>query len=65
MFPFVFEWDWNSDHLIFLGLLYLALTIIACGLIYSLVKSWIDLPLVEKPLDAPTEISYRSRYSDY
>ena len=65
MTPFSFEWQWNIEYLIFMGLLYLALTIIACGLVYCFVKTWLDLPLTEKPDDVPPEISYRTRYSEY
>lgn len=65
MFPFCFEWEWNADHFIFLGLVYLALIVIGCGLIYSFLKAWMDLPLTEKPSDSPPEISYRSGYSEY
>lgn len=64
MFPFVFEWEYNSDHYIFLGLLYLALIIIGCGLVYSFFKTCLDLLKKEKP-EPPLELSYRSRYSDY
>ena len=65
MTPFSFEWQWNIEYLIFMGLLYLALTIIACGLIYCFVKTWLNLPVKEKPEDAPPEISYRTKYSEY
>ena len=65
MTPFSFEWQWNIEYLIFMGLLYIALTVIACGLVYVLVKTWLDLPEDEEPSERPPEISYRSRYSDY
>jgi formate hydrogenlyase subunit 3/multisubunit Na+/H+ antiporter MnhD subunit len=65
MFPFVFEWKWSADHYIFLGLLYLALTIIGFGLVYSFLKTWLDLPDHEKSSESPPGLSYRSRYSDY
>jgi hypothetical protein len=65
MTPFSFEWQWNVEYLIFFGLLYIALTIIGCGLVYSLVKTWLNLPVKEKPEDAPPEISYRTKYSEY
>jgi hypothetical protein len=39
MFPFIFEWQWNADHYLFLGLLYLALAIIGFGLTIALVKT--------------------------
>ena len=63
MTPFSFEWQWNVDHLLFMGFLYLALTIIACGLVYSLVKTW--LALGEKEQSLPPEIPSRSKYSEY
>jgi hypothetical protein len=65
MTPFSFEWQWNIEYIIFMGLLYIALAVIGCGLVYVLVKTWLDLPANEKPHDGPSEISYRSRYSDY
>ncbi len=66
MTPFSFEWQWNIEYIIFMGLLYIALAVIGCGLLYVLVKTWLDLPTKEeKPDEAPPEISYRSRYSDY
>ncbi len=43
MFPFCFEWQWNADHIIFLGFLYLALTIIGLGLTAALVKTVLQL----------------------
>ncbi len=43
MTPFSFEWHWNADYLIFMGLLYLALAIIGSGLIYTFLKTWMDV----------------------
>jgi len=65
MFPFVFEWKWNPDHGIFLGLLYVALIIIAGGLVYTLVKTWFQFLLPEDHAETPEEMSYRSKYSEY
>lgn len=65
MTPFSFEWQWNIEYLIFMGLLYIALTIVGSGLIYCLVKTWLDLSQEEKPDSFPPEISYRSRYEEY
>ena len=63
MTPFSFEWHWNADYFIFMGLLYLALAIVAGGLVYCLTKTWLDLGgKEEKP---SPEIPYRSRYSEY
>jgi len=63
MFPFCFEWRWDPDHMIFLGLLYLALTIIGLGLTVSFIKTWIELPFEEK--ETPAQLAYRKRYSEY
>jgi len=65
MTPFSFEWQWNIEYLIFMGLLYIALGVIGCGLVYVLVKTWLDLPTTEETQKTPPDISYRSRYSDY
>ena len=63
MTPLSFEWQWNVDYFIFMGLLYVALVIIGCGLIYAYVKTWWDL---DKGDETPSdEIPYRSRYSQY
>lgn len=43
MFPFCFEWQWNADHFIFLGFLYLVLTIIGCGLVFAGIKTVLQL----------------------
>jgi hypothetical protein len=61
MTPLSFEWQWNVDYFIFMGLLYLALIIIGCGLIYTYIKTWRDTE-GEK---TPPKITYRSKYSNY
>jgi hypothetical protein len=43
MVPFVFEWEWEIGRLIFMGLLYMVLGAISLGLLYALVKTWVDL----------------------
>jgi len=63
MTPFSFEWHWNPDYLIFMGLLYLALTIIGSGLIYTFLKTWMDLQGDEHG-HAP-EMPSRQKYSTY
>ncbi len=63
MTPLSFEWQWNADYLIFMGLLYLALVILGCGLIYAYVKTWLDIDKKEE--DLPPKIPYRSKYSEY
>jgi hypothetical protein len=65
MTPFSFEWQWNVDYFVFMGLLYLALTVTGCGLVYCLIKTWMGLSHPEKPDTAAEGLSYRSRYSDY
>jgi len=53
MTPFSFEWQWNVEYLIFFGLLYTALIIIGCGLVYCIIKTWINLPLKEEHVARP------------
>ena len=65
MTPLSFEWQWQADYFVFMGLLYLALVIIGCGLVYTWVKTWFDLDVDEKEDKLPPEIPYRSRYTDY
>jgi hypothetical protein len=65
MTPFSFEWHWNPDYFVFMGLLYLALMVIACGLVYCLIKTWMGLSLPKKPDTTDEGLSYRSRYPDY
>ncbi|MFH1076484.1 MAG: hypothetical protein V1753_06535 [Pseudomonadota bacterium] len=43
MLPFVFEWHWDAGHMVFMGALWYALTIIGTGLTYAGIKSFIDL----------------------
>ena len=57
MTPFSFEWQWNIDYFIFMGLLYLALAVVGCGLVYTLLKTWLDLGSGDKSGQAPPEIS--------
>ena len=65
MTPLSFEWQWNVDYFIFMGFLYLALSFMGLGLGYALVRTWLDLYREEEPEEAPEEISYRSKYSQY
>ena len=65
MTPLSFEWKWIADYFIFMGLLYLALTIVGCGIVYCLIRTWLDLHYDEESTEAPAEIAYRSRYSEY
>ena len=67
MTPLSFEWLWNSDYIIFMGLLYLALLVVGCGLIYVWLKTWWDLDVADKnqKQDISPELSHRSKYSAY
>ena len=65
MTPLSFEWQWNADYIIFMGLLYLALFIIGCGLVFTWVKTWFELDIGEGPSAPPPEISYRAKYGKY
>ena len=65
MTPFSFEWQWNIDYFIFMGLLYLALFVVGCGLVYVILKTWLELDPGKKLDGVPPEISYRSSYSKY
>jgi hypothetical protein len=65
MTPFSFEWQWNIEYFIFMGLLYLALFVVGCGLVYVILKTWLELDPGEKSDEVPPEISYRSRYAKY
>lgn len=64
MTPLSFEWQWNIEYLIFFGFLYLALIIIGGGIIYTYIKSWIDLKKDEED-KLPPKITQRQNYSDY
>jgi len=65
MTPLSFEWHWNADYIIFMGLLYLALAVVGGGLLVVYIKSWLDVHGEEGPAAEPPELSHRSRYSEY
>jgi len=65
MTPLSFEWQWNSEYFIFMGLLYLALAIIGCGLAFAWIKTWFELDMERGPEGAPEKLSYRSKYGNY
>ena len=65
MTPLSFEWQWNVEYAIFMGLLYLALTVIGCGLVVTYVKTWLKVTSDQDQDTAPEGITYRSRYSNY
>jgi hypothetical protein len=54
MTPLSFEWQWNVEYFIFMGLLYLALAIISAGFVYALIKTWIAL--ISEPKEKPPEV---------
>ena len=57
MTPFSFEWQWNIEYFIFMGLLYLALFVVGCGLVYTILKTWLELAPGKKSDEVPPEIS--------
>lgn len=65
MTPFSFEWQWNIEYFIFFGLLYLALTIVGCGIAYTYIKTWLDLMKDEEEDSSPQKIDQRKKYTDY
>ena len=42
MFPFNFEWVWDTAHIIFMGGLWYALGILGAGMTYVIAKSVYD-----------------------
>ncbi len=42
MFPFCFEWVWDMGHLVFMGGLWYALSILGLGLTYCIIKAALD-----------------------
>jgi len=65
MTPFSFEWQWNIDYAVFMGFLYLALTVVACGLVVTVIKTLMHLHEEETSEGLPPEIPSRSKYSEY
>ncbi len=65
MTPLSFEWKWAADYLIFMGLLYLALAVIGCGLVFVWVRTWLDLQSKEKGEKPLPEIPSRLKYTQY
>ncbi len=43
MFPFAFEWQWDLGHLVFFGLLFLALGVLGLSLAYAFFMTQLDL----------------------
>ena len=65
MTPLSFEWKWIADYFIFMGLLYLALAIIVCGLAFVYIRTWLDLNRAEKGETSAPEIPARLKYTQY
>ncbi|MBN2032313.1 MAG: hypothetical protein JW836_03475 [Deltaproteobacteria bacterium] len=65
MTPLSFEWQWNIDYGIFMGFLYLALGVVACGLLVALVKTLMHMHGEDKGEAEPAPIPSRSKYSEY
>jgi len=42
MFPFNFEWIWDMSHIVCMGGLWYALTILGVGMTYCVVKAVLD-----------------------
>ena len=65
MTPFSFEWQWNVEYFIFFGLLYIALTIVGCGIIYTFIRSWFDVMQDKEESSSSSTIDQRIKYTDY
>lgn len=64
MTPFSFEWLWNIEYAVFMGLLYVALVVVGCGAAVVWLKTWWDLGH-EKEDDHPQDLTYRDKYDTY
>jgi hypothetical protein len=42
MFPFNFEWIWDMSHIIFMGGLWYALSILGAGMTFIIIKSIVE-----------------------
>ncbi len=42
MFPFNFEWIWDMSHMVFMGGLWYALSILGAGMTFCVVKAILD-----------------------
>ena len=42
MFPFNFEWMWDMSHMVFMGGLHFAMTVITLGMGYCIIKAIVD-----------------------
>jgi len=51
MFPFCFEWMWDMSHMVFMGGLWYALTIIGLGMMFCIGKAFYDTFLDQGKVD--------------
>jgi hypothetical protein len=65
MTPLSFEWLWNLEYFIFMGFLYLALAIVACGLVVTYIKTWVQMHQEDKSEASSRKVSSRSKYAEY
>ena len=65
MTPFSFEWQWNVEYFIFFGFLYLALTIVGGGILYTLIKTLVDLMKEKETEKSQSIVDQRLKYTDY
>ena len=42
MFPFHFEWIWDAGHMLFMGGLWYALSVLGMGMTYCIIKAVYD-----------------------
>ena len=50
MFPFNFEWIWDAGHMLFMGGLWYALSILGLGLTYCIIKAILTAPKATGPV---------------
>jgi hypothetical protein len=43
MWPTIFEFSWDTGHMIFFGVFYAVVIVISTSLIYAMVKSLVDI----------------------
>lgn len=55
MFPFIFEWIWDMSHIVFMGGLWYALSIIGLGMTYCVLKAIYDTYQGKGPHDHAEE----------
>jgi len=48
MFPFIFEWVWDMSHIVFMGGLWYALSIIGAGMTWVVGKTIYDTYIAEQ-----------------